>query len=89
MPGRPPITTTLGDLQRIRHEALGEGRPDEVLADIVCPDCGAAMRWSSVTDYPDGGIACACPARTWSMQPVTNVPRRGPPPGAGRKDGTK
>ena len=73
---RQPITTVVGDLARIRHEPLGEGRSDEIIADIVCPDCGVAVRWSAITDYPDGGIACGCPGRIWSMQAVTNVPKR-------------
>jgi hypothetical protein len=75
-PPRQPIQTVLGNVKAIRHAELGEGRPAEVLADIECPDCGVAVRWSAVTDYPDGGIGCDCPGRTWSMQAVTNVPRQ-------------
>jgi hypothetical protein len=82
-PPRQPIQTVVGNLRAIRHEPLGEGRPDEVLAEIECPDCGTAVRWSARTDYPDGGIACACPGRTWAMHPVTNVPRQPRPQGKG------
>lgn len=81
MPKRPPIETVVGDLHRIRHEPLGEGRDNEILADIVCPDCDMAVRWSNITVYPNDGIQCDCPGRTWSMQAVTNVPRHGPPAG--------
>lgn len=80
---RPPIQTVVGDIQSIYHEPMHEGRPDEVLALITCPDCGVNVRWSARTVYPNDGIACACPGRTWSMQAVTNVPRQGPPQGKG------
>jgi hypothetical protein len=78
-PPRPPIQTVVGDISAIRHEPLGEGRPDEVLVDITCPDCATPVRWPNIPVYPNGGIACACPGRTWNMQAVTNLPpRHGP-----------
>lgn len=83
---RPSIQTTVGDLHRIRHVPLGEDRPDEILADIMCPDCGVNVRWSNITEYPNDGIACSCPNQTWSIQAVTNIPRHGPPAGTKGKE---
>lgn len=76
---RQPILTVLGDVESTAIVPRGEGRPDEVLTFILCPDCNTRVRHSNVTNYPDNGIACGCRDKVWSMQPVTNIPRQPKP----------